>query len=81
MSDAAAPSGSAEAARKPTAKELRLLARAEAATLAAAETASRLASQGDVFGDLPLIQSREMTGRVWTRCVARSARARARVMR
>ena len=63
-----------EAAKKPTPKELRMLERAKAATDKAAADAAKAASSG-VYGDLPLVQSSEITGRVWTRCVPR-ARAR-----
>ncbi len=60
--------GGGEAVKKPTAKELRMLERAKAATDKAAADAAKAASSG-VYGDLPMVQSSEITGRVWTRCV------------
>ena len=69
-------------AKKPTAKELRMLERAKAASDKAASDAAKAASSG-VYGDLPMVQSREMSGRVWSRCVGlcgsrATARPRAR---
>jgi hypothetical protein len=51
----------------------------------AEEAARKAAAFKDQFGDLPLIQSRFLSARVWTRCVAaapaRPASARARPTR
>jgi len=44
--------------------QLRILERERALAAKAAETAS---AHADVFGELPIIQSRSLTGRVWTR--------------
>lgn len=38
----------------------------------AAADASVKAASSDHFGDLQIIQSREISGRVWTRCVTRA---------
>ena len=53
-----------------------MLERAKAASDKAAADAAKAASSG-VYGELPLVQSREMSGRVWSRCVARCAWLRA----
>lgn len=64
-----AAGGGGGEAKKPAAKELRMLERAKAASDKAAADAAKAASSG-VYGELPLVQSREMSGRVWSRCVA-----------
>ena len=69
-----AAGGGGGEAKKPTAKELRMLERAKAASDKAAADAAKAASSG-VYGELPLVQSREMSGRVWSRCVALRAAA------
>jgi hypothetical protein len=58
MADAEAP------VKKLTPKELRMLEREKAAA-AAAEAKSTMTS--DNFGELPLIQSRSISGKEWTR--------------
>jgi hypothetical protein len=64
-----AAGGGAEGApveKKLTPKELRMLERAKAASEKAAADAAKTASSG-AYGELPLIQSREISGRVWSR--------------
>ncbi len=56
-------------AQGPTKKELRIKAKQEAARKKAEEAASKAAA-ADNYGDLPLIQSQAITGRVWTRVEA-----------
>jgi hypothetical protein len=74
MADNAAAGGGpgADAAEGPvkklTPKELRMLERAKAAEEKAAADASKAASSGS-YGELPLVQSREISGKVWSRCV------------
>lgn len=64
MADAASPTPDAPVEKKLTAKELRTLEREKAAAAKAAASASKNAG---VFGDLPLIQSQEISSKVWTR--------------
>ena len=52
-------------AKKPTPKELRMLERAKAAQSKVDAEKEAGASSG-IFGELPLVQSTEITGRTWT---------------
>ena len=52
--------------KKLTPKELRILEREKAAAAALSATATANATS-DAYGVLPMIQSRSISGRVWTR--------------
>ena len=66
MSEASVnPAEGGSVAKKLTPKELRMLERAKAA-VAKTESEKEAGACSGTFGELPLIQSAEITGRVWT---------------